>query len=113
VTKKEAEKFKKSKDLTVGIHCMWNVTTTVIPIILGSTGTLSNSLRKYPKNVPGKHDVQELNITATLGTVHTAGSTDVQFKGFIVGNNITCAIYCNNRTAATLYTVGTWFVSGI
>jgi hypothetical protein len=32
---------------------------------------------------------------------------------FNVGNNITCIIYCNYRTAATLCTLETWFVSGI
>jgi hypothetical protein len=30
-----------------------------------------------------------------------------------MGNNITCIIYCNYRTAATLCTVETWFVSGM
>jgi hypothetical protein len=44
---------------------------------------------------------------------HTAGSTDVQYKVCIVGNNITCAVYCNNRIAATLCSVGTCFDSGI
>jgi hypothetical protein len=83
----------------------------VIAIIIGSTGTLAKSLRKYLSNVLGKHDVPELNKTATLSTAHTAGSTDVQCKGFIVGESITCAIYCNNRIASTLYTLGIWFVS--
>ena len=41
----------------------------------------------------------------------TAGSADVQYKGFIVGDSITCVLYCNNRIAVTLYSVGTWFVS--
>jgi hypothetical protein len=115
VTKKEADKFLNCKDLTIRIHCIWNVTTTVTPIIIESTGTLSNSLRNYLRNEPGKHDVPEPNKTATLSTAHThtAESTGVQFNGFVVGNNITCAIYCNYRTAATLYSVGTWFVSGI
>jgi hypothetical protein len=50
VTKKEAKKFLKCKDLKIGIHCIWNV-TTVIPIIIGSSGTLSKSLRNYLSNV--------------------------------------------------------------
>jgi hypothetical protein len=30
-----------------------------------------------------------------------------------MGNNITCSINCNYRTAAKLYTLETWFVSGL
>ena len=62
-----------------------------------------------------QHIINELHKTATLGTAHThtAGSTDVRYKMCIVGNSITCAIYCNNRIAATLYGVRTWFVSGM
>ena len=28
------------------------------------------SFRKYVSNIPGKHDIKELQKTATLGTVH-------------------------------------------
>jgi len=70
VTKKDAEKFLKCKDLTIGLHCIWNVTTTMIPVTIGSIGTLSNSLRKYLSKVLGKHDVQKLNKTSTLSIAH-------------------------------------------
>ena len=43
----------------------------LIPVTIGSTGTISESFRKYLSKVPGKHDVQELNKTATLSTAHT------------------------------------------
>jgi len=32
---------------------------------------------------------------------------------FHLRNNITCSTNCKYRTAATLYTLETWFVSGI
>jgi len=70
VTKKEAEKILKYKDLTIEIQRMWNVTTKVIPVIIGATGTISNSFRKYVSNIPGKHEVKELQKTAILGTAH-------------------------------------------
>ena len=47
VIKKEAEKILKYKDLTIEIQRMWNVKTSVIPVIIGATGTISKSFRKY------------------------------------------------------------------
>ena len=50
---------------------MWNVKTKMLPIIVGATGTISKSFRKYVSNIPGKHEVKELQKTAILGTAHT------------------------------------------
>ena len=69
VIKKEAEKILKYKELTIEIQRMWNVKTKVIPVIIGATGTISKSFSKYV-NIPGKHDVKELQKTAILGTAH-------------------------------------------
>jgi hypothetical protein len=71
VTKKEAEKILKHKDLTTEIQRMWNVKTEVTPVITGATGTISKSFRKYLSSVPGKHDIKELQKTVILGTAHT------------------------------------------
>jgi len=49
---------------------MWNVKTQVIPVIIGETGTISNSFRKYVSNIPRNHAVKELQKTAILGTAH-------------------------------------------
>jgi hypothetical protein len=53
---------------------MWNVKTKVIPVIIGATGTISKSFRKYVSNIPGNHEVKkevkELQKTAILGTAH-------------------------------------------
>ena len=70
VIRKEAEKILKYKDLTIEIQSMWNVKTKVIPVIIGATGTISKSFRKYVSNIPGKHEVKELEKTAILGTAH-------------------------------------------
>ena len=70
VIKKEAEKILKYKDLTIEIQRMWNVKTKVIPVIIGATGTISKSFRKYVSNIPGKYEVKELQKTAILGTAH-------------------------------------------
>ena len=70
VFKKETEKILKYKELTIEIQRMWNVKTKVIPVIIGATGTISKSFRKYVSNIPGKHEVKELQKTATLGNAH-------------------------------------------
>jgi hypothetical protein len=70
VIKKEAEKILKYKHLTIEIQRMWNVNTNVIPVIIGATGTISESFRKYLSIVQGNHEVKELQKTAILGTAH-------------------------------------------
>ena len=69
--KKEAEKILKYKDLTIEIQCMRKIKTWVIRVIIGATGTISKSFRKYISNIPGNHEVKELQKTAILGTAHT------------------------------------------
>jgi len=71
VIKKEAEKILKYKDLTIEIQWMWNVKTKVIPVIVSANETISKSFRKYVSNIPGNHEVKELQKTAILGTAHT------------------------------------------
>ena len=70
VIKKEAEKILKYKDLTIEMQRMWNVKTKVIPVIIGATGTISKSFRKYVSNISGTHEVKELQKTAILDTGH-------------------------------------------
>jgi hypothetical protein len=38
---------------------MWKVKTKVIHVIIGATGTISKSFRKYVSNIPGKHEVKK------------------------------------------------------
>jgi hypothetical protein len=71
VIKKKADKILKYKDITIEIQRMWNVKTNVIPVSTGVTGTISKSFRKYLSNIPGIHEVKELQKTAIMGTAHT------------------------------------------
>jgi len=84
---------------------MWNLKAKVIPVILGATGTISKSLRQYLSNVPGKHEIKELQKNSHI--VHctqTAENADVKVQNIFQGlNNITCSTDCKYRTAATLY----------
>jgi len=49
---------------------MWNVKKRVIPVIIGATGTASKSFTKYVSDLPGNHDVKELQKTAILSTAY-------------------------------------------
>jgi hypothetical protein len=42
----------------------------VIPPIIGATGTILKSFRKYVSNIPGNHEVSELQKAAILDTAH-------------------------------------------
>jgi hypothetical protein len=64
-------KILKYKDLTIEIQRMWNVKTKMIPVIIGTTETISKAFRKYVSNIPGNHEVKKLKKKkAILGTAH-------------------------------------------
>ena len=88
----------------------------VIPVAIWATGTISESIRLYLRNRLGQHEIKELHKTnSRIGhRTNTAGSADVKVQNIFHGqNNITCSTKCKYRTAATLYTLETWFVSGM
>ena len=61
---------RKYKSLCIEIKRMWNLKCAVIPVIIGTTGVVTRSLRKNLEAVPGKHSIDSLQKTATLGTSH-------------------------------------------
>jgi len=36
------------------------VKAEVIPVPVGTTGTISKSLKQHPSNIPGRHEIEEL-----------------------------------------------------
>jgi hypothetical protein len=42
----------------------------VTPVTIGATGTVSKAFRKYLRNLMGKHEIKEIQNTATLDTAH-------------------------------------------
>ena len=71
VVQKEAEKKLKYKSLCIEIQRMWNLKCTIVPVIIGATGTVTRSLKKNLETTPGKHSIDSLQETAILGTSHT------------------------------------------
>jgi len=95
---------------------MWNVQTKVIPVIIEVTGTISKSFRKYLGNIQGKHNIKELpkKRAVTLDTAHIPRKVLLyMYKTFNMKNNISCSINCKYRIDEKLYTLDTWFVSGM
>jgi hypothetical protein len=70
VIQSETEQILKYKDFTIEIQRMWSVKIRVIPVIIGATGTISKSFRKYVSTIPGNHDIRELQKTAIFGTAY-------------------------------------------
>ena len=62
----------------------------------------------------GEHDMKELQKSVLPGAPHVLREVLIhKQKTFIMGNNITCAMNCKQKTAGKLYTVETWFVPGV
>jgi len=74
---------------------------------------------KITQTIPEQHTGKSRNEVTTENIhigycTHTAGSTNVKVPSVFHGrNNITCSTNCKYRTAATLYNLETWFVSGM
>jgi antitoxin component of MazEF toxin-antitoxin module len=60
VTKKEAEKITKYKNLTIEIQRMGNSRTEVIPVVTGATVTISKSLRQHLSDISGRREIKDL-----------------------------------------------------
>jgi hypothetical protein len=72
----------------------------VIPVIIGATGTISKTFRKYVSNIPGNHEVKELQKTAIMGTAHITVSlilTRTYYINTVLNNN-----HSVSETASTL-----------
>jgi len=67
--------------IIIMIIIMWNVKTTVIPVIIVATGTILKSFRKYVSNIPGNHEVKELTENSDTGhCAHTSESANVEME---------------------------------
>jgi len=85
VIKREGVKILIYKDLIIEIQHVWNVKANVITVITGVTETISNSLRQYLSNIPGKHEIKEWQKTAILGTAHNVECANVKVQNIFQG----------------------------
>jgi len=59
---------------------MWNVKAKAIPVIIGVTGTVSKSFRKYVSNIPGTRSQGTPENSHIGHCTHTAESTNVKVQ---------------------------------
>jgi hypothetical protein len=95
---------------------MWNVEVKVMLVIIRATGTISASL----KTIPEQHNRESTKLRDCRKQPHWGTAlthrenANVGVQNIFHGrNNITCSADCKYRTVATVYTLETWFVSGI
>jgi hypothetical protein len=92
--------YVNTKSDTSNYGSNWNRVTVIQEMPEQHTGTVRN---------------QGTTGNGRIGhCVHTSENTVAHVQNtFNVRNNITCSKDCNYRTAATLYALETWFVSGM
>jgi hypothetical protein len=78
VIKKEAEEILKYKDLIMESQHRRNVKAKVILVKIGATGIISKSLRQYPSNIPGKHEIKELKKKKNSHIGHCARTAECE-----------------------------------
>ena len=60
----------KIQEIYIEIQRMWNLKSTIVPVIIGTTGIVTRSLRENLEAVTGKHSLDSIQKTAILGTSH-------------------------------------------
>jgi hypothetical protein len=57
------------------------VKVEVIPVIIRATETISNSLRQFLSNIPGKHKIKKIKKNSHIGhCTHTMESTNIKVQ---------------------------------
>ena len=51
---KEIEKLTKYKDLEIEVNKMWNMKTTIVPVIVGALGLIRKRMNDYMSKIPGR-----------------------------------------------------------
>ena len=86
----------------------------MITAVICTNRAISKSFTQYLSNIPGMHKTKEVQKTAILGTANLLWKE--LMKKYKISNKaykIISTINCNYRIATTLYTLKSWFVSGV
>ena len=69
INAKELEKIEKNEELRLQVLRLWNVKTTVIPVVTGALRTISDNIEKHLKGIGISIGISCLQKVALLGTV--------------------------------------------
>ena len=71
VISKRNEKITKYINLSIEIKRMWSMEKiTIIPVIIGTTGTVYNGIKNEIALIPGNIDIEILQRIAIMGTAY-------------------------------------------
>ena len=68
IRNKEQEKIVRYQDLAREIRKIWNVSTKVIPIVIGALGTVTDRLEQYLKDIGVTTRIELIQKSTLLGT---------------------------------------------
>ena len=60
ISAKESERLSRHKDLEIEIAKMWKMKTKIIPVIVGTLGTIKKGTQKYVNDILGKLHFAEI-----------------------------------------------------
>ena len=70
ISVKEFDKLSKYKNLQIEIERMWQLRTTVIPVVVGAFGMVKKDVLHYRRSIPGEPNLQEIQEIVLTSTSH-------------------------------------------
>ena len=70
ISVKEFDKLSKYKDLQLEIERMWQLKTTVIPVVVGALGMVKKGVLNHFKLIPGETNLQEIQKIVLTSISH-------------------------------------------
>lgn len=70
VSTKEFDKLSKYKDLQIEIEKMWELKTTIVPVIIGALGMVKKGVDEYLNKIPGNPSLTEVQKIVLTSTAH-------------------------------------------
>ena len=71
ISAKEFDKLAKYTDLKIEIEKMWELKTTIVPVIIGALGMVKKGVDKYLNMIPGNPSLTEVQKIVLTSTAHT------------------------------------------
>ena len=67
---KEFEELSKYKDLQIKVERMWQLKTSITPIVVGALGLVRKGTVKHLEKIPGKQNLAEMPKIVLTSTAH-------------------------------------------